>query len=130
MSAVHWLALAVALTALLWIPYVLARMATEGVWAVLDNPRLDAEPPSGWVARASAAHRNAVENLVLFAPAVGVAVARGAEDVPLVVGAAAVYVACRTGHYVVYVLGIPVLRTLTFAGGWGATLAVLYGALL
>ena len=128
MTALHWLALAVCLTALLWIPYVLARMVTDGVWAVLDNPRSDADP-TGWAARAAAAHRNAVENLVLFGPAVGIALVRGMDDSPIVVGAAAAYFGFRAVHYVVYTLGVPVLRTLTFAGGWAATLVVLFGAM-
>lgn len=64
------------LTAVIWIPYVLDRIA---VWGLSDtvgypeNPR----PQSPWARRMKSAHANAVENLVVFATLVLVANAMG-----------------------------------------------------
>jgi uncharacterized MAPEG superfamily protein len=64
-----------------------------------------------------AAHDNAVENLVLFAPLVLVAnalhISTGAT-----VAACAVYFWARLAHFIVYALGIPVLRTLCWTVSW------------
>ena len=44
--------------------------------------------------------------------------------------AAMVYFFARIAHYVVYVLGLPVLRTLTFATSLGAMLTIAYVVLM
>src|SRR5215471_2164026 len=69
-----WLAAAAALTAVLWVPYVLNRILENGLWAPLR--RAPAEIPSRaiWAVRMAAAHQNAVENLVIFAAFVLIAV--------------------------------------------------------
>jgi uncharacterized MAPEG superfamily protein len=70
-----------------------------------------------------AAHANAVENLVLFAPLVLVAheleISNGTT-----VAACAVYFWARLAHFIVYTLGIPVLRTLCWTVGWLALAAL------
>lgn len=124
MNAIDWLAVTTGITALLWVPYVLDRMVVQGIWGALDNPR--AEPPlHPWAQRAAAAHRNALENLVLMGLAVLAAALRDRADDPGVVMAVQLYLALRLVHYGVYAAGIPVLRTLAFVGGWAATLFVL-----
>jgi len=66
-----------------------------------------------------AAHVNAVENLIIFAPLV--LTARALSITTAVTGfACALYFWSRLVHVVVYTLGIPVLRTLSFAGGFVA----------
>jgi len=66
-----------------------------------------------------AAHVNAVENLIIFAPLV--LTARALSITTAVTGfAGALYFWSRLVHVVVYTLGIPVLRTLSFAGGFVA----------
>src|SRR5512142_1293842 len=64
------------LTALIWIPYVLDRLAVRGLTDTVgypDNPK----PQSPWALRMKAAHANAVENLVGFGTLVLVAPALG-----------------------------------------------------
>ena len=66
-----------------------------------------------------AAHVNAVENLVIFASLV--LTARALSITTTVTAfACALYFWSRLVHVVVYTLGIPVLRTLSFAGGFVA----------
>jgi uncharacterized MAPEG superfamily protein len=60
-----------------------------------------------------------VENLVVFAPLV--LTARALSITTAVTAfACALYFCSRLVHVVVYTLGIPVLRTLSFAGGFVA----------
>ncbi|ARN83074.1 MAPEG family protein [Methylocystis bryophila] len=125
MTALQWLAATALLTALLTLPYVLGRIGAVGLMGAMANPtpELEAGEPS-WVRRGKAAHYNAVENLVVFATLVLVAQASGVAGRPIVVYAAAIYFFARLAHYLVYALGIPGLRTLTWAAGFVATLMV------
>ncbi|HKE48152.1 MAG TPA: MAPEG family protein [Rhodanobacteraceae bacterium] len=118
-----WLAWTVAMTALFWAPYVLNRGAVRGVWGIFANPSANDLPLSPWAQRAQRAHTNAVENLVLFAPAVLCVVADGRTDA-VTTTACAVYFWSRLAHFAVYTAGVPVVRTLAFFGGWGATMAL------
>jgi MAPEG family len=68
-----WLMLTIILTGLMWIPYILDRAAVRGLAVTLGNPSPSDKPQSAWAQRMMAAHDNAVENLVLFAPLVLVA---------------------------------------------------------
>ncbi len=110
-----WLTLTVALTGLIWIPYILDRAMVRGLPAALANPSPGDKPESPWAQRMMAAHANAVENLVVFAALVLIA-----QDVKVSSGAtvfaAALYFWSRLAHTVVYTLGIPVARTLAFVG--------------
>ena len=112
-----WLTLTVALTGLMWVPYILDRAMVRGFPAALANPSPDDQPQSAWAQRMMAAHANAVENLVVFAALVLIA-----QDVKVSTGAtvfaAALYFWSRLAHAVVYTLGIPVARTLAFVGGF------------
>ncbi len=117
MNALHWLAATTLVTGTLWLPYVLDRIVVIGLWSALDNPRDDVQLHP-WAERARAAHANAVENLVLFAAAVLAAAGLGLAEDGTVILACQVYLASRLLHTGVYIAGIPVLRTLTFALGW------------
>ena len=126
-----WLALTTLMTGLLWMPYVLNRIALIGLVGAMANPSPDMAPPPPWAVRAQQAHRNAIENLVVFAPLV-VAVHVAGLASPLTATACMVYFFARAAHFVVYTAGIPVLRTLLFFVGFFAqvTLAlVLLGVL-
>ena len=127
-SEIHWLGLTVAATALMPFPYVLNRIAVRGLMGTMANPGVNDAPLAAWAQRAQKAHANAVENLVLFAAA-ALAIALTEQGDGLTGTASAVYFAARLLHYGVYTTGIPVLRTLSFFAGWGAT-AVLLGRLL
>lgn len=115
------LTLVCAATAVMWIPYTVARILTRGLWPALANPDPAHPADSGWAERARSAHRNAVENLAVFAPLVVLAAVAGVST-PATVFAARLYLAARIVHFIVYAAGIPVLRTLAFVAGSAATL--------
>jgi len=115
-------------TILMWVPYTLARIVTRGVMAALANPDPSFAPDPAWAERARRAHSNAIENLAVFAPLVLIAALVGVST-PATVFAAKLYLAARLVHYPVYAAGIPVVRTLSFVTGVGATL-VFVAALL
>jgi uncharacterized MAPEG superfamily protein len=115
----YWLTLTVAMTGLFWVPYVLDRIMVRGLMGAMANPRRDDPPQSAWAERQMKAHTNAVENLVIFAPLVLVAHALSISTAATVF-ACALYFWARLAHFVIYTLGIPVLRTLSFAAGWVA----------
>ena len=112
------------LTALLWLPYILARIAKYGVIEALTY-RADSLPVPAWAERAKKAHYNAVENLVVFAALVLVAHLTGAANAATAAAAVAYFLA-RLVHYPVYVANIPFMRTLTFAIGWLSLVCIFY----
>lgn len=112
-----WLASTLAMTALLAFPYVLNRVAVRGLMGAMKNPSPDDKPVAPWAGRAQRAHANAVENLVLFAPAALAVHVVNLGDA-LTAAACGLYFFSRLLHYIVYTAGIPVARTLTYFGGW------------
>ena len=64
-------------------------------------------PMAGWVGRAQRAHLNMLENLVLFAPLVLIADSTG-RNVEL---GAQIFFLARLVYAIVYIIGIPWLRT-------------------
>ena len=96
-------------------------MAVRGLMRTLANPSPDDKPLAPWAQRAQRAHANAVENLVLFAPAALAVQVMNLGD-SLTAAACATYFFARLVHYIVYAVGIPGLRTLAYFAGWGATL--------
>ena len=123
-----YLVLTAALTGLIWPSYIVNRIIEMGLWAALRNPAPDGPPAAPWAARAMKAHRNALENLTVFAPlALSVHVLDVSSEATAL--AAAVFFWSRVGHLGVYLLGIPVARTLLFAVGF-ASQAVLFLALV
>ena len=67
-------------------------------------------PCTGWAGRAARAHHNMLENLVLFASLVLVAALAGKTNATTLLGAQLFFWA-RLAHAVVYLAGIPWLRT-------------------
>lgn len=67
-------------------------------------------PCTGWAGRASRAHHNMLESLVLFAVLVLVAVAAGKTNATTLLGAQLFFWA-RVAYAAVYLAGIPWLRT-------------------
>lgn len=120
-AELYLLTLTALATALMWIPYTIAGISRLGLAPALANPLPRPVESLDWAQRAKRAHANAVENLVVFAPLVLVAALIGASS-PATVLASKIYLAARLVHYGVYVAGIPVVRTLAFVAGAGATL--------
>ena len=105
-------------TALLWVPYVLDRFVKWGIPDTVGYPA-NPKPQSPWAVRLMAAHRNAIENLVIFAALVLVANAMGISNSTTAM-AAMIYFWSRIVHVVAYTAAIPWVRTLGFIGGFVA----------
>lgn len=116
-TELYWLILATLMTSLMWLPYILDRIIVRGLIPAMDNPSSDDKPQSEWAKRAMLAHKNAVENLVLFAPLV-IATHILGVGTSLTATMCMVYFVARLAHYVIYTAGIPVLRTLSFAASF------------
>ena len=128
-TELFWMTLTILMTSLFWLAYVLNRIAVRGLMRTLDSSKAEVcDDLSPWAQRAAAAHRNAVENLVLFAPAV-LLLAHLGISTGITQTAAAIYFFARLAHYFVYAAGIPAARTLCFAVGWASTFALLLTAL-
>ncbi len=112
----YWLTLTVLMTGLMWVPYILNRLVEQGPLVALWDPQGETATRVPWADRMMRAHQNAVENLVIFAPLVLALQLVGITSA-LTVTACLVYFFARLTHYVVFTLGIPVLRVLAFATG-------------
>jgi len=123
-----YLALVTAFTGLMWIPYILDRLAVRGLADTVAYPE-SPKPQSAWAQRLQKAHANAVENLVVFAALVLTARALGITG-GAVAGAAVVYFWARVVHALVYAAGIPWLRTLAFAVGFIAQFVIVWQILV
>ena len=120
LTSLTWVA---ALTTVLWIPYILNMIMVRGLTDAVGYPS-DPKPLAPWAARMKAAHYNAIENLVVFAALVLTLNAVGISNDTTVL-AAQLYFWARAAHFVVYGLGIPWLRTITYVVGWGCTVALI-----
>ena len=106
---------------LLWavaLTFVQVLIAVQGAVMQVGLPMLAGNRESlpeitGWAARAQRAHRNMLENLVLFAALVFVAIAVGKTNEMTVLGAQLFFWG-RVGYALLYIGGIAWLRT----GAW------------
>ena len=117
-----YLVLVTVFTALLWMPYILDRIAVRGIPGAVGYPD-DPTPQSPWAQRLIKAHANAVENLVVFATLVLCAAALGISGSTLAL-VAMVYFWARVVHALAYTFAVPWVRTLAFAVGFFAQMAV------
>ena len=106
------------LTLLVWavlLAFVQMLIAVMGATLQVGLPALAGNreglaPCTGWAGRAARAHHNMLENLVLFAALVLVAVAAGRANSTTLLGAQLFFWA-RLAYALVYLAGIPWLRT-------------------
>lgn len=125
---IRMLAYSATLCVLLAVPYTIGLILERGLPTVAGN-REDFADGAGWIGRSQRAHRNLVENLVPFTALLLAVVVTNKLD-PTTALAARLFFYARLGHAVVYLIGIPWLRTLAFALGVVAMvmlLAVLLG---
>ena len=99
----------------------LAVIAVSGATLDVGLPRLAGNREgmselSGWAGRAARAHRNMLENLVLFAILVLVAHAVNVSNAMTMLGAQ-LFFWSRVAHAIIYIAGIPWLRTAV----WGVS---------
>ena len=113
-----WLVFVTMFTAILWLPYILDRIAVRGLIDAVGYPE-NPKPQSPWARRMMAAHANAVENLVVFAALVLAAHAAGVSNNATVL-ACTVYFWARVVHLLAYTFAVPWVRTLAFAVGFGS----------
>ena len=111
-----------ALTAIMWVPYILNMIMVRGLVDAVGYPE-DPAPLSPWAQKMKAAHANAVENLVVFAALVLVAAAAGVSNETTVL-ACQVYFWARVIHLASYTFAIPWVRTLAFVTGFGCQAAI------
>jgi len=110
------------LTLLVWavvLAFVQMLVAVSGATLQVGLPTLAGNreglaPCTGWAGRAQRAHHNMLENLVLFAALVLVAVVSQKTNSTTLLGAQ-IFFWGRLAHAVVYVIGIPWLRTAVWA---------------
>lgn len=107
-----------ALTGLLWVPYILDRVAVRGLLEAVGYPE-NPKPQSPWAQRLMKAHANAVENLVVFATLVLAAHALGVTGTT-VATACIVYFWARVVHVLSYTFAVAWARTLAFTVGFFA----------
>ena len=69
---------------------------------------------TGWAGRAKRAHLNMIENMVLFAALVLIAAAAGKANAMTAMGAM-IFFWARLAYAVIYVAGVPWIRTLSWA---------------
>ncbi|HZT27661.1 MAG TPA: MAPEG family protein [Pseudolabrys sp.] len=122
-TELYWLTLTVILTGLMWVPYILDRIWVRSLIGAMANPSPTDRPQSPWAQRLKNAHTNAVENLVIFAALV-LTLNVMHHSTQSTILACAVYFWARLAHVIVYWAGIPVLRTLAFAVGFAAQVAL------
>ncbi len=78
------------------------------------HPREQQSKLTGFGARALAAHQNAFESVILFAPAVILALATGNSELTIVV-LAVIHVVARVFYNILYLLNMALLRSIVWA---------------
>lgn len=106
------LAYSALLTLALGGPPVVALIMTKGLSFAAGNREQDFTLPA-WGVRANRAHLNMIENLPVFAALVLIANAMGVSNEGTALGATLFFWG-RIGHAVVYIAGVPYLRTGAF----------------
>lgn len=123
-----YLTLVAAFTGLLWVPYILDRLAARGLVGTVGYPE-NPKSQSRWAQRLMKAHSNAVENLVVFAALVLAAHALGVSS-EAVASACVVYFWARVVHALAYTFAVPWVRTLAFAVGFFAQAVIAWQVLV
>lgn len=108
---------------LMWMPYITAAFFARGVLGVLGYPE-NPQPLPSWAERAKRAHENLVQNFAPFAALIVVAEMVGA-NADTVGYWASIFLIARIAHWAVYILKIPVIRTVAFLAGFAAQLMIL-----
>ena len=106
------LAWAVVLTLIQMLVAASGAASQYGVMPLFGN-REGLAPLAGWAGRAQRAHRNMLENLVLFAALVLVAVAAGKTNDMTLLGAQ-LFLWARFAYAAIYIAGIIWVRTLAW----------------
>lgn len=109
------LALSVALLFLLILFHIVVATAQYGGVKLVGN-RDALEPPGRYLSRVQRTVDNLKENLLLFAPLVLIAAAADISTPQTVLGAQ-IFLVARIAHALLYLIGVPWLRTLAWLAG-------------
>ncbi|MDQ2090649.1 MAPEG family protein [Marimonas arenosa] len=116
-------ALAALWLAISWLPYILDRIMVRGLIGATANYDPNATPQTAWAQRAMRAHRVGVEAFVAFGPLAVMAMLMAPDDTyPGILAMTWFY--AMLAHYIIYCLGIPVIRTLAFTVAAASTVAL------
>ncbi|WP_050931978.1 MAPEG family protein [Aestuariivita boseongensis] len=99
--------------AVAWMPYVLERFVSRGIAGTLANPSSNQARQAEWAERAKAAHRVGIETFTAFGPLAVYAAIKMPEDSYVGILAMSYFIGIFA-HYIIYSLGIVVLRTVAF----------------
>ena len=118
----YYLALSAGLCLVLWIPYTVERIFTRGL---IDTVGYPDDPPASakWAQRCKSAHYNMVENLIVFA-VLGLLTNDMAISNENTVFASMIFFYARFIHAIVFILGIPWVRTLAFVTSWVSMIVI------
>ena len=120
-----YLALTAMLTAALWIPYIVCQVMTNGFLEPPNYVDPAQRPVPLWGKRADRAYLNAVEVFAPFGALVVIAHIAGKANAMTAFWAMAFFW-LRLAHAVVYLLGIPYLRTVLFTLGYVAVAGIFW----
>jgi uncharacterized MAPEG superfamily protein len=118
-TELRYLAFTAILTAALWIPYVVCQVLTNGPLAPANYVDPTPRPLPPWGRHADRAYLNAVENFAPFAALVIIAHVAGKADAMTAFWSASFFW-LRLAHALVYLFGIPYVRTIVFTLGFVA----------
>jgi uncharacterized MAPEG superfamily protein len=118
-----YLAFTAILTASLWIPYVVSQVMTNGPLKPQNYSDPAPRPLPSWGRRADRTYLNAVENFAPFAALVIVIHLAGKANAATAFWAMGFFW-LRLAHAVVYLFGVPYLRTLLFTLGYVAVVGL------
>ena len=108
-----WLSATAVMTMLLWAPHITWLILQEGLFPALMDGNHAMQVKPAWAKRAQKAHVNATENLAAFVALVLVAHLAGADTTALG-NLAFYYFVLRAAHFIVYLFGLPVIRTVIY----------------
>ena len=119
-----YLAYTAMLTAALWIPYIACQVMTNGLLSPANYVDPAPRPVPLWGMRAHRAYLNAVETFAPFAALVIVAHLAGKAEATAFWAVS--YFWLRLAHAVVYLLGIPYVRTVIFTLGYVVVIGIFW----
>jgi len=120
-----YLAYTAMLTGALWIPYVISQVVTNGFLTPGNYVDPTPRPVPPWGKRADRALMNAVEVFGPFAALVVIAHVAGKTNAMTAFWSMCFFWA-RLSHAIVYLLGIPYVRTVVFTFGFVAVVGLFW----
>lgn len=122
-SELSWLTLVVVFTSLMWVPYIINRMAELGIVPALWDPFGHTEAKAAWANRMMRAHENALENLIIFASLV-LTLQISVHSTDLTANACMIYFVARLVHFIGFTFRVPLVRVVSFLVGFASQMVL------